>query len=467
MSAARGRRPPRTGRRWLTHWDPEDKEFWESTGRPIARRNLWASILSEHLGFSVWSLWSVLTLFMTPETGFSTTPEQKFLLVSVVALVGAVLRVPYTLAVPVFGGRNWTLISGALLLVPTALAFSLIQNPDTPYWLLLLLAATAGLGGGNFSSSMANISFFFPSRDKGWALGLNAGGGNIGVATVQLVGLGVIACHTVRSGHLVPLVYGPLILLSVWVAWRYMDNISGVRTDAAAQLAAVKDRHFWIMSFLYVGTFGSFIGFGFAFGLLLQNQFGLAPLHAAAVTFLGPAIGSLARPVGGRLADRLGGARVTLWNFLGMAAGTAGAVIAVEAASLPLFVCALGLLFVLTGVGNGSTYKMIPAICAARAEEAVSRGVPRAKAVARGNRTASSMLGLIGAVGALGGVAINLAFRQSFADSGTAAPAFTVFLCCYLVCAATTYLVYLRPPTPPGSGTALRGSPSAPETISP
>lgn len=454
VTSETGTRVPRTGPSWISRWDPEDREFWESTGRPVARRNLWASIASEHIGFSVWSIWSVLVLFMIPEHGFSTTPEQKFLLLSVVTLVGAVLRVPYTLAVPIFGGRNWTIISTFLLLVPTAAAFFLVQNPDTPFWLMMVLAATAGLGGGNFSSSMANINSYFPEREKGWALGLNAGGGNIGVATVQLVGLAVIALFTTSAGYLVPLFYAPLILLAAWWATRSMNNLVNVGSDIPAQLSATRDRHFWIMSVLYIGTFGSFIGTGFAFGLLLQSQFGLVPIQAAAIAVLGPVIGSLIRPVGGRMADALGGARVTLWVFLAMAVCATVLVLAVQAAQLVLFVGAFAVMFTLTGLGNGSTYKMIPSIYAAKAEDAIAAGEPREQALARTKRTASSMLGLIGAVGALGGVGINVTFREAFAATGSTAPAFAAFGVFYLVCAAITYLVYLRRPATAAPSTA-------------
>jgi NNP family nitrate/nitrite transporter-like MFS transporter len=454
VASQTGPRAPRTGKSWISAWDPEDEGFWNGGGRRVARRNLWASIASEHIGFSVWSIWSVLVLFMIPEHGFSTTPEQKFLLLSVVTLVGAILRVPYTLAVPALGGRNWTVISTLTLAVPTVAAFFLVRDPDTPFWLLLVLAATAGVGGGNFSSSMANINSYFPEREKGWALGLNAGGGNIGVATVQLVGLAVIALFTTSAGHLVPLFYAPLILLASWWAYRSMNNLVHVRNDVSAQLSAVRDRHFWIMSLLYVGTFGSFIGTGFAFGLLLQSQFGLAPVQSAAIAVLGPVIGSLIRPVGGRMADSLGGARVTLWVFLAMAACAAVLVLSVQAAHLVLFIGAFAVMFVLTGLGNGSTYKMIPSLYAARAEDAIAAGEPREQALARTKRVASSVLGLIGAVGALGGVGVNIAFRESFAATGSTAPAFVVFGAFYLVCAAVTWAVYLRRPAASPVGAA-------------
>ena len=437
----------RTGPGRLHHWDPEDQAFWDRTGRAIARKNLRASIASEHIGFSVWSLWSVLVLFMTPEHGFSTTPEQKFLLLSVVTLVGALLRVPYTLAVPLFGGRTWTLISTALLLVPTLAALFLIQNPTTPFWLMLTLAATAGLGGANFSSSMANINSFFPEREKGWALGLNAGGGNIGVATVQLVGLAVIALFTTSAASLVPLFYTPLIVAVTWWALRAMNDLPRTPGTLPAPFAALKDRHFWIMSMLYIGTFGSFIGTGFAFGLLLQSQFGLAPLHAAGIAVLGPLTGSLVRPVGGKMADALGGARVTLGIFLTMAACAGVLLLAVQTQQPAVFISAFAVMFTLTGLGNGSTYKMIPSIHAARAQDAITAGTSPEQALAHARSTASSMLGLIGAVGALGGVGVNVAFRESFAATGSTAPAFATFAVFYLVCAALTHLVYLRRPT--------------------
>ncbi|TQN33403.1 NNP family nitrate/nitrite transporter-like MFS transporter [Haloactinospora alba] len=432
--------------RWLTDWDPEDERVWNNGGREVAHRNLAASVLVEHLGFSVWTLWSVLVLFMTPETGFDYTAAQKFLLVAAVTLVGALARVPYTLAVPRFGGRNWTVFVGAVLLVPTVTAALLIQRPDTPFWVFALLALTAGLGGGNFSSSMSHISFLFPQRRKGAALGVNAGGGNLGVPAVHLLGLAVIALFTERAGHVLPLLYVPLLVVACAVAWRRMDNVAGARGNAAEQLAVCADRHTWIMSTLYVGTFGSFVGYGFAFGLLLQNQFGRSPMEAATVTFLGPLVGSLARPVGGWLSDRFGGGRVTALVFLAMTAGTGVLVLASLQGALPLFTAGFLALFVLTGVGNGSTYTMIPNIHAARAASRVAAGAPRERAVAESRRAAAALLGLVGAVGSLGGVGINLAFRQSFAATGSATHAFVAFLGFYVVCAAITWLVYLRRP---------------------
>ncbi|MEW2445996.1 nitrate/nitrite transporter [Streptomyces parvulus] len=440
------------GGRWIEYWDPEDETFWKETGERTARRNLFFSVLSEHIGFSVWTLWSVLVLFMGPEYGLS--PADKFLLTSAVTLVGAVVRVPYTFAVAVFGGRNWTVVSAGLLLVPTVAAFA-VMEPGTSFSTFLLVGLLAGIGGGNFASSMTNINAFFPLHRKGWALGLNAGGGNIGVPVIQLAALAIIGAG---GGPRVLLgVYIPLILVAAVLAACFMDNLASVRNDTGAAKDAVREAHTWIMALLYIGTFGSFIGYSFAFGQVLQTQFGRTPLQAAYLTFIGPLLGSLIRPLGGRLADRYGGARITLWNFVAMAAATAVLVAASAARSLGLFVAVFVVLFVLSGLGNGSTYKMIPGIFQ---NKALGRGLTGEAAVAYGRRLSGASMGLIGAVGALGGVAINLAFRQSFLSTGSGTGAFVAFLAFYAVCFAVTWAVYLRRPAPRvPDGTAEQAEP--------
>ncbi|MEU9642951.1 nitrate/nitrite transporter [Streptomyces sp. NPDC048188] len=424
------------GGRWIEYWDPENETFWRETGRRTARRNLLFSVLSEHIGFSVWTMWSVLVLFMGPEYGLS--PADKFLLTSVVTLVGAVVRVPYTFAVAVFGGRNWTIVSASMLLVPTLAAF-VVMEPGTSYSTFLLIGLLAGIGGGNFASSMTNINAFFPLREKGWALGLNAGGGNVGVPVIQLVALAVIGAG---GGPRVLLgVYIPLILVAVVLAARFMDNLTTVKNDTGAARDAAGDAHTWIMAVLYVGTFGSFIGYSFAFGQVLTTQFGRTPLQAAYLTFIGPLLGSLVRPLGGRLADRYGGSRITLWNFVAMAVATMILVLASMEKSLALFVTVFVALFVLSGLGNGSTFKMIPGIFHSKA---LARGLTGEEAVLHGRRLSGASMGLIGAVGGLGGVGINLAFRQSFLSSGSGTGAFVAFLAFYAVCIVVTWSVYLR-----------------------
>src|SRR3954452_21165492 len=209
---------------WVDDWEPENPAFWEATGKKVARRNLVFSILSEHIGFSVWTMWSSLVLFLGPRYGF--TPADKFLLTSVPAAVGSVLRLPYTFAVARFGGRNWTTISALLLLVPLT-AMMVVLKPGVSLGTLLVVAALAGVGGGNFASSMANINTFYPDRLKGRALGLNAGGGNLGVAAVQLVALAVLATAGKDHPRVLVGVYLPLVLVAAGLAWARMDNLTG------------------------------------------------------------------------------------------------------------------------------------------------------------------------------------------------------------------------------------------------
>ncbi|MEU9134424.1 nitrate/nitrite transporter [Streptomyces sp. NPDC048404] len=446
MTAPATSTAPARGGRWIEEWDPEDEVFWAEKGEKVARRNLLFSVLSEHIGFSVWTMWSVLVLFMGPEYGL--TPADKFLLTSMVTLVGAVVRVPYTFAVALFGGRNWTIVSATLLLVPTVAAF-VVMKPGTSFETFLVVGLLAGVGGGNFASSMTNINAFFPLRRKGWALGLNAGGGNIGVPVIQLVALAIIGAS--GGPRMLLGIYIPLIVVAAVLAGLFMDNIASVKNDTGAALDAAKDAHTWIMSFLYVGTFGSFIGYAFAFGQVLQVQFGRTPLQAAYLTFIGPLLGSLIRPVGGWLADRYGGARITLWNFVAMAAATGVLVFASSEGSLPLFVSVFVVLFVLSGLGNGSTYKMIPGIFQRKALDA---GLEGEEAARHGRRLSGAAMGLIGAVGALGGVGINLAFRQSFLDSGSGTGAFVTFLAFYAAAFAVTWAVYLRRPGAPARASA-------------
>ncbi|MFG2001793.1 MFS transporter [Spirillospora sp. NPDC048911] len=440
----RGRPLTRIKGHWIDDWRPEEPEFWANGGAKVARRNLIFSIFSEHIGFSVWTLWSVLVLFLGPAYGID--PAGKFMLTAVPALFGAVLRIPYTFAVAKFGGRNWTIFSASLLLIPSVLAAFLIE-PGVSYSTLVILAAVAGVGGGNFASSMANINAFYPQRLKGWALGINAGGGNIGVAAVQLVGLLVLATAGKDHPGLVAGIYIPLIVLATLGSALFMDNLAHARNDKRGMRDVSRDPHTWVISVLYIGSFGSFIGFGFAFGQVLQVQFKAdfpTPIDAAYLTFLGPLLGSLIRPVGGALADRLGGARVTFWNFVAMAAAASVVLVASQQKSLALFLTGFILLFVFSGVGNGSTYKMIPAIFRAKAELGVANGGDPAAAEVESRRLAAALIGIAGAIGAFGGVLVNIAFRQSFLTYKTGDAAYITFIAFYALCFALTYLVYIR-----------------------
>jgi NNP family nitrate/nitrite transporter-like MFS transporter len=426
---------PRAARhRWIDVWDPENPMFWEKTGKKVARRNLVFSILAEHIGFSVWTMWASLVLFLGPKYGF--TPADKFLLTSTPALVGSLVRVPYTFAVARFGGRNWTVVSALLLVIPLV-ATLFVLEPGVSLSTLMIVGALGGVGGGNFASSMTNINAFYPDRLKGRALGLNAGAGNLGVAAVQLVALLVLATAGKTHPKLLVGIYLPLVVIAALMAWLAMDNLSHMKNDKRAIRDVMKDKHTWVMSLLYIGTFGSFIGFGFAFGQVLLVQFKSdfpTPLDAAYLTFIGPLIGSFIRPIGGWLADHLGGAKVTLVNFFLMGGAASLVLAASDKHSLPLYLTGFIALFVFSGVGNGSTYKMIPAIFKATREDSHEA-----------RRMSGALIGLAGAIGAFGGVLVNVAFRESFLRTGQANAAYIGFIAFYGLCVLVTWAVYLRP----------------------
>jgi NNP family nitrate/nitrite transporter-like MFS transporter len=444
----------------IDDWDAEDVEAWNNGGAKIARRNLIWSIFAEHVGFSVWSIWSVMVLFM-PQDVYHIDAAGKFFLVAVPTLVGAVLRIPYTFAVARFGGRNWTTFSALALLVPTVLTLYFMAHPGTSYTTLLIVAGFAGLGGGNFASSMTNINAFYPQRYKGWALGLNAGGGNIGVAVIQIIGLLVIAGVGNRSPHLVCAAYLVLIALAAVGASRFMNNLTNQRSDARSMVDVLAHRDSWLISLLYIGTFGSFIGFGFAFGQVLQINFlaGLshggpvtpamtaqASLHAAQIAFIGPVLGSLSRPFGGWLSDRFGGGTVTLYTFFAMilAAGWLVAGGAGNATIVGGFIA----LFILSGMGNGSVYKMIPSLFEAKSK---SIDLSMAERSAWSLRMSGALIGIAGAIGGLGGVGVNIALRASYLSAAKSATmAFWVFLGFYVLCAVITWFAYVRTPRTAG-----------------
>ena len=442
------------GSRWIADWNPEDQDFWESKGKGIARRNLIWSIVAEHLGFSIWLIWSIVATKL-PQVGFHYTTDQLFQLVALPGLVGSLMRFPYTFAVPRFGGRNWTIVSALLLLIPTVALAWFVARPDTPFWLMLLIAATAGLGGGNFASSMANISFFYPHRKKGWALGLNAAGGNIGVSTVQLLVPFVIASGWVGLSLAEPqgpaglhlqnagLMWLPLIAIAAVGASRYMDNLTSARSTFKDQLAIVGRKHTWVMSWLYIGTFGSFIGYSAAFPLLLKTQF---PEISLGLAFLGPLVGSVARPLGGLLADKVGGARVTFWNFVAMGAATVGVMYAVDARSFPAFLAMFLSLFVTTGVGNGSTFRMIPAIFRREKLQGMAGlgGAAETAALKAARIESAAVLGFTSAIGACGGYLIPRSFGASIKATGGPHAALEVFLLFYVTCVTLTWWYYMR-----------------------
>jgi MFS transporter, NNP family, nitrate/nitrite transporter len=443
-------------RTWISDWNPENEKFWQSTGKYIARRNLIWSILAEHLGFSIWLLWSIVVTKL-PQAGFHFTTDQLFQLVALPGLMGSLARFPYAFAPAMFGGRNWTMVSAAALFIPTLSLAYFVTQPETPFWLMLIVAATAGLGGGNFASSMANISFFYPARMKGTALGLNAAGGNIGVSFVQfftplLLGFGVISLYqatpTANGVYLqnAGLMWIVPLTVSVIGAYLFMNNLTVATASFKEQLVILKRKQNWVMSYIYIGTFGSFIGYSAAFPLLIKTQF---PEHSIGLAFLGPLVGSISRPFGGWLSDKVGGANVTFWVFIAMCGAVLGVIYFVDQKQFAGFLTMFLALFVLTGVGNGSTYMTIPAIFRAeRLSEAEGQGeTGRALALKAAGLEAGAAIGFIGAVGACGGYLIPRAFGASIAATGGPYLALQIFLGFYITCIALNWWYYMRKTT--------------------
>jgi MFS transporter, NNP family, nitrate/nitrite transporter len=445
---------------WISEWRPEDTDFWNSTGKFIARRNLIWSIIAEHIGFSIWLIWSIVATKL-PQAGFHYTTDQLFQLVALPGLIGSLMRFPYTFAVTTFGGRNWTIFSASVLFIPTIALAYYVTQPDTPFSTMLWVAALAGLGGGNFASSMANISFFYPDRMKGWALGLNAAGGNIGVSSVQLLtpillGMGIINLYLAKPGpggvylQNAGLMWLLPLAIAVYGAIRYMNNLTSARSTFKDQLAIIGRKHTWIMSYIYIGTFGSFIGYSAAFPLLIKTQF---PAITIAVAFLGPLVGSVSRPFGGLLADKIGGAIVTFWNFIAMGAATVGVMYFVNVKDFNGFLTMFLILFVTTGIGNGSTYRMIPSIFREEnLRKAMGSGdAGRALAFQTASIESGAALGFIGAIGACGGYLIPRGFGASIAATGSPHLALAIYLAFYITCIVLTWRYYLRK-TPLASG---------------
>ncbi|WP_104108847.1 MFS transporter [Arthrobacter sp. N199823] len=439
LSSSRGR--------WLHHWNAEDTGQWNSVGRAIAKRNLAWSIACEFLGFVVWQLWSIVVVFM-PAAGFTFSSGELFWLISIPSLVGATLRIPYTFMVARFGGRNWTIVSALLLLIPTLGMAWCLGNPETPFGTMLVVAALAGLGGGNFASSMANITYFYPAREKGWALGLNAAGGNLGAAVAQFmvpVAVTLLAAGTLGL-PLAGLMWVPLILIAAWGAWKYMDNLSSAKSDIAGSLASLREPHLWILALLYIGTFGSFIGFSAVFPKLIMDSFGagvglkMGPAIIS-LAFLGALTGSLARPYGGKLADRWGGARVTVACFGVLALTAMVQVLTLPLGSFPLFLILFLVLFAAAGAGNGSTYRMIPMVFALRAKNS---GDATGDGQMSATRKGSAALGIISAIGAYGGFVVPQVLNASRQSTGGYEGAFIGFVAAYLVLMTLTWAVYLR-----------------------
>jgi NNP family nitrate/nitrite transporter-like MFS transporter len=440
----------------LTDWRPEDPQFWKERGHSIATRNLWISIPNLLLAFSVWMVWSVVVARL-PAIGFDFAPGQLFWLAALPGLSGATLRIFYSFMVPIFGGRLWTTLSTASLLMPAMGIGYAVQNPDTPYLIFLVLALLCGFGGGNFASSMANIGYFFPKAEKGNALALNAGLGNLGVSVMQflvpiVITAGVFGAlggqpQTMSDGGQLWMqnagfVWVPFILAATIAAWLGMNDIADARASFADQAVIFSRKHNWLMCILYTGTFGSFIGYSAGFPLLTKLAF--PEVNALNYVFLGPLVGALSRAATGWISDRFGGGRVTFWTFALMIAATFGVISFLGLGSFVGFFACFMALFFLTGVGNASTFQMIPVIMGREVPRLMPQlGIEECKrqiAMESGAITAFTS-----AIAAYGAFFIPKAYGTSIAMTGSAVGALWGFLIFYTICVAITWAVYTRP----------------------
>jgi NNP family nitrate/nitrite transporter-like MFS transporter len=458
----------------LTNWNPEDEKQWNSYGKKIATRNLWISIPALLVGFAVWLYWGIITVQMM-NLGFPFEKSQLFTLMAIAGLSGATLRIPSTFFIRIAGGRNTIFLTTALLMIPAMGTGFALQNPETPLWQFQLWALLSGIGGGNFASSMSNISYFFPKKIQGYSLGMNAGLGNFGVTTMQILVplvmtvalfgsfggdpltlqsssgtlIGKIPAGTdtwiqnagfvwmlwlvplafatwfgmnnIADEHVSPNVGSPFIAFSkilfmlaiglltatfgLWLLLvQHIDKFivlpivivmtvvllklipGAIGQNLTRQYKIFKNKHTWVMTVIYTMTFGSFIGYAAGFGLAIKVIFGFKHVMVDGVmthnianpdgpsalmyAWTGPFIGALIRPVGGMIADKLGGARVTQWVsivMIGSALGVAYYMQLAYASATPQdyfvpFLILFLILFTATGIGNGSTFKTIATI---------------------------------------------------------------------------------------------------------
>lgn len=446
----------------IADWDPDDAVAWSTGNKLVARRNLiWANVTG-HIAFSIWYLWSVMVLFM-PQAVYGFSTGDKLLLGATATFVGAVVRIPYAMATTRFGGRSWAVFSALVLLIPTVGAMVLLAHPGLPLWPYLVCAALTGLGGGTYVSSLTHVEAFYPQRRKGFALGFTGGFTNLGSAAIQAVGLVVLATAGHQAPYLVCSIYLVLLAVAAVGAALFMDTLAHViEAGHVRSVLAVPDS--WAIAFLYLCCSGSFLGFAFAFGQVLQHNFvaagqshAQASLHAAEIAFSGPLLGSLARIVGGRLGDRFGGGRVTLGALAAMIVA-GGFLVAVSthddlthgpggaptAYTMIGYIAGFTALFIFCGMGKGSVFKLIPSVFQAR-----SRALNVSDAERRDWERVMSgaLIGFAGTLGALGAMGVNLVLRQSYLSTGTETSAFWVFLLCYIGATALTWLRYVRPHT--------------------
>jgi NNP family nitrate/nitrite transporter-like MFS transporter len=429
----------------LNQWNPENDAEWTRDGKAVADRTLWITTCALALSFAIWFVWSAIAVRL-PAAGFRLSTTQCFWLVAIPGLVGATLRIPYSFLVQLFGTRRVVCFATASLLVPAIGIGVAVRDPSTEYSTLVVLAATAGLGGANFSAFMSSTSLFFPKRQLGTALGIQAGLGNLGVSLVQFLTPWLVTVPALSFGSRQTFERGGAggslwlgsaaffwilpIVLTLVAALVWLRDVP-VKASLGDQAVIFRRKHTWTMTSLYIATFGTFSGFAAATGLLIGEVFSARRFadvpDPLAFAFLGPFLGSLARPIGGYVSDKLGGAKVTLVCMLVLTAS----MIALAALSrptssrdFPLFFGVLLVVFFASGIGNGSTFRMIPALFTPK--------------------EAAPVLGWTAAVAAYGAFLLPLLFGFTLSRTGGIAVGLCLLAAVYLANGALCYWLYAR-----------------------
>jgi MFS transporter, NNP family, nitrate/nitrite transporter len=448
----------------IRRWEPENPIFWLTRGRSIAYRNLALSTCSLHLNFNIWMMWSMVVVNL-PAVGFLLTGEQQFLLVSLPGLVGALMRIAYSWAWSWVGGGSWMALSTLFLLLPALGVAHVVQDIATPFPVLLLIAACCGIGGGASASHLPNISFFFPKKSKGFAMGINAGLGNLGVSVAQLVVALLVSMNLFGWSGGEPQIWGmggdvhavwlqnagycwtPLIVIMALLCLLYAHDMPRLKITPRDQLGAMRHAHTWSICLIYLSSYGTFLGFAAAFPLLARAMF---PLHnAMAYAFIGPMLCALIRPLGGWLGDRIGGGITAVGSNVLMALGTLGVL-----ASLPgdtgggsfwLFLAMFQLIFLAAGLGNGASYQLAPKVFLLLAmREAGPRGESEAEAYVRGGRDGALAMNVSSIGAAFGGFFIPKSFGSSLEWFHSFVPAFVLFFLFYLLSTLLAWIFYAR-----------------------
>ena len=422
----------------LAKWNPEDEAFWKKFGERIAKQNLYTSTWALTLSFVVWTLWATIAAQLN-QIGFHFTDAQIFTLASLPGLVGATCRLFYTYMPGLLGGKNWTLFSTALLLLPIIGLGTALQDTSTSYDTLFMLVALIGVAGGNFSSSMANIGFFFPKKNKGLALGINAGVGNLGVSLIYLTapillgmsfggifGDPLINVKTDAEVYIQSVCYAWAVptVLTLGLIWIFMDNLPLPRQSPKSILSIFGNKHTWLMTWIYTCGFGQFIGYSAALMLLLNREF--PEISMAWGAFLGPFIGAGMRPVGGWLADKFNsGSKVTLYSLVLMLASIVVVLLGLQAHSFAMFFAAFLLLFLTTGFVNGASFRMIPYIF-------------------NNPFHASLVTGFTAAIAAYGAFLIPKIFGWAYSNYDMVTPAFYVLIAFTVITIGITWFFYAR-----------------------